>query len=215
MDDSQLQAVREAVFDRPERDLYMHVGYFLTWYGHAELAITTIMALIMRERDLEAFHTVTKGLDAKTKALRFRQLCAVKKRKIGPHLLNQLKFFQKTICTFRDRISHTALVENGDKQFCFAAFDRLPWKEFGLDYPKATQPAETINRIRVFTYGLWLAHFAQALQGVMSQMLSNAPILETDHLQTNQLLEYLSNSPAPDPQTTPDRPAQTFPETQE
>ena len=211
MTNSYLETIRKREFGRDERDLYMHLGYFVTWYNHAEFCLTIIMAMVLRERDLAAFHQLTMGLDARSKIRRFRKICAIKKQPIGPNLDTRLTHFYDTICKFRDRASHTALARGEtEEKFYFNSPDRMPWRELGMD-PKAP-PAASIEHIKVFEYGWFLHNFSDDLLKVNQKAIAGLP-LEIDHPQSTLPQEHPSSSPAPDPQPKPDKPAQTDSET--
>jgi hypothetical protein len=146
MENSYLQTVRQREFARSEEcDLYLHIGHFFVWYNAAEFSLTLIIAMVMRERDLAAFHAVTKGLDAQTKIRRLRLICKIKKQHIGPNFSSRLKHFHDKVCDFRNTISHNAIVlGNPSENFFINSLDRMAWRELGIaDAPEP--PARSIK----------------------------------------------------------------------
>src|SRR4051794_24188736 len=116
MSEDHLKKARDAIFQGADAPQFLHVGYFLTWYGHVEHRITVILAFVAQQRDLEAFHLLTKGMDARTKVVRLRELCKVKDREVGPNLDKRLAHFQDNVCRLRDKLSHTALIRDEKKE---------------------------------------------------------------------------------------------------
>jgi hypothetical protein len=170
MSEDHLRKAREKTFAGIDRDQYLHVGYFLTWYGMVEHRITLMMAMVAQERDLEAFHLVTKGMDARTKTQRLRELCKVKNREIGPNLLPRLKHFQDNVCKFRDRLSHTALIrDENEERFHFMPLDRSPAKALGMPKETDLRPTDSIDYLEFFERGYWLNWFNDDLAPVVER----------------------------------------------
>lgn len=213
MSNSNIEEVRKREFERPaERELYLHLGHFFAWYNAAEFSLTLTIAMMLRESDLAAFHALTKGLDARSKIRRLKQICKIKKRAIGPNLTERLTYFHDTICEFRNTVSHNAIAigEEGTN-FYISAIDRMPWRELGFDTTDEP-PAKAIKRLTVFEYGSFLNDFTFDLIAVNRLAAAGQP-LEIDHPRSQLPEAHPSNSPAPDPQTKPDKPAQTDSET--
>jgi hypothetical protein len=74
-----LEAERARIFSGEDRDLYLHVGYFFTWFNHVEWSLTNLMAIVMGDTDLSAIHVLVKRLEGQAKVNRFIELCKVKK----------------------------------------------------------------------------------------------------------------------------------------
>ena len=215
MDEDILKQVREQVLSGVDRDLYSHVGYFLTWYAQVEFRITGLMAVVAMERDFSAFHILTKGMDAGTKVRRLRELCKTKKREIGPAFSARLQIFKDKHCDLRNRLSHTALVrdENAEK-FHFVTLDRLPWRVLGMANPFGHQPPDEIDKLTLFEHGLWLQYFGEDLARVIPRAMLGASLeIETPR---SPLPQAPPANPAPPTNQPNDHtPDQTPPETQE
>jgi hypothetical protein len=89
-----LESERAKIFANEDRELYLHVGYFFTWYNSAEWKITNLMAIIMGEKDFSSFDLFVSGMDGKTKVRRLIRLCKIKKRPIEQPLLDRLEHYK-------------------------------------------------------------------------------------------------------------------------
>jgi hypothetical protein len=89
------------------QDMYFRVGHFIGEYSTVELAITALLAIISNFKDLEAFHTLTKGMDAKVKVERLRELAKTKKLLVekGPFDARLMHFADKT-ANLRNKVAH-------------------------------------------------------------------------------------------------------------
>ena len=141
MTDDFLEAERARVFAGEDRDLYLHVGYFFTWYNNVEWKITHIMAIVMGDKDFSAFNLLVSGMDAKTKVRRLKRLCKIKNLPIEQPLADRLKHFEDKICPLRNKLAHNALVrDEQNPRFYFMQLDRLPT---GIGHPDWTEQTTT------------------------------------------------------------------------
>jgi hypothetical protein len=210
-----LEKERTRIFASEDRDLYLHVGYFFAWYNQVEWKITVIMAIVMNERDLPAFDQLVRGMDAKTKVRRLRNICKLKKRQIGDALSKRLDHFEDKLCIFRDRLAHRALVRDEKiDRFHFATIERMPWKVLGVASAKKEPPPDHVDALKLFEYGYWMNHFGDDLNEVIDRAIEGrsldianprSPLPQAPH----------ANSPPPTASPTPDTPPQTTPETRE
>ena len=95
--------------------LYASLGLFIAAYSKVELALTVLMAEILQNKDYEAFHTLTRGLDGPAKAGRVKELGEAAgiyehKNAFG----TRLNLFKETIVNFRNRISHSYITLPAD-----------------------------------------------------------------------------------------------------
>jgi hypothetical protein len=113
----------------------------------------------------------------------------------------------------RDKVSHTSLARGeAEEKFYFSPIDKMPWRELGMD--ASAPPAASIDHITVFEYGHFLNNLVDDFKQVRQRLLAGLP-LEIDHPDSHLPQGHHSNSPAPDDQPTPDKPAQTEPETED
>jgi hypothetical protein len=76
---SYLTEVRDKIFGGPDRDMFLHVGYFLCWFAHVELNLTFLLARAINHRQLDDFELLVKGMDARVKCERLRKALKGKK----------------------------------------------------------------------------------------------------------------------------------------
>jgi hypothetical protein len=139
-DQSFLEAERDRIFTGEDRDVYLHVGYFFTWFNQVEMQLTTLMAVVMHATDLASFELLLGRIGAKTKVRRLRQLCKIKNRVIEQSLLDRLTHYEKTICGLRDRLAHGALARDENQpRFYYVSVTQLPWTVFGQKVASGTK----------------------------------------------------------------------------
>src|ERR1044071_8305475 len=92
-----LEAMRARMFSGEDRDLYLHVGYFFTWYNQVDWKITNLMAIVMGERDFSAFELLVGRMDARRKVRRLIELCKIKNREIEQALLDRQRHYERKI----------------------------------------------------------------------------------------------------------------------
>jgi hypothetical protein len=178
-DHSFLEAERARIFSGEDRDLYLHVGYFFTWYNHVEWSLTNVMALVMGEKDLSAFHVLVKRIDGQAKVQRLIELCKVKNRPIEQPLLDRLTHYKRKTCPLRNRLAHNGLCRDENKShFYYMQIDRMPWKQLGMVAPNGLdqQAPDHIDAITLFEHGCWLHSFGEDLTGVIYCAIKQEPL---------------------------------------
>jgi hypothetical protein len=196
-DEKRLDSYREAAFTGPDHNLYLHVGHFIAWYNMVEWRITILMAAVTGEDDFAAFSLLVRGMDAATKIQRFRKLCAVKKRTIGPKLSERLKFYEDKICKLRDRLAHSPLIAGDDdpKYFHHVAIDRSLDRALGIAKKSQLPPADRLEKISLFEKGYWMNHFTDDLNQVLAEYTPSKTLEITNP--SSPLLKAEVSSPAP------------------
>jgi hypothetical protein len=178
-DHSFLEAERARIFSGEDRDLYLHVGYFFTWYNHVEWKITHIMAIVMGDKDFAAFALLVSGMDARRKVRRLKSLCKIKNLLIEQSLADRLKHFEDKLCPLRNKLAHNALANDEQQpRFHYMQLERLPWKALGMDIPDglSKQPPDHIDAITLFEYGCWLHSFGEDLTEVVYCAIKQEPL---------------------------------------
>jgi hypothetical protein len=148
--------------------MYSLVGYFIAQYSLVEFGITFLLAAVCRTNDPEAFHTLTKGMDAKTKIQRLRQLSRQQKRpSLGNKLDARLVFLHDKVAEIRNNLSHSALFKSPDdpQRIIFSGIGRLPLQTFG--YAGTSPSLQEVSFLALEAYGDWL----NALQGDIVKLL--------------------------------------------
>ena len=173
---------RDKIFHGPDRDLYLHIGFFFFWFNAVEFKITYLMAMVCGEKDFAAFNLLVKGMDASTKVARLKRLCATKKRILGPNLLERLKCYEDKTKKLRDRIGHAPLVagDNDPENFHHASIDRSLEKAAGSPGIPGLLPTDKIPKLSFFEAGLWLNHLSDDLDAILD-CYTPAIILEIEN----------------------------------
>ena len=136
MDHKTLRKLIDDEVSEVDQPFFIISGYFLAWYALVEIHISAQIAFLSEIHDLDVFQILTKGMDARVKLERFRQL-AKAKNGIGPNLNARLNHFERTIIPIRNRLSHGAAWLN-DKEVgkfhlisivSFSSAMKGPWHE--------------------------------------------------------------------------------------
>ena len=139
--------------------MFSQVGYFITQYSNVEVAITALLAILSKFDDFEAFHIITKGMDAKTKVERLRELAKAKKLipKDG-HLDKRLLHFADKTATLRNKVAHTWLLKSkGEPQkILFSNLARLPFDLFKMKKRPTPKPDEILVDV-LWEHSNWLS----------------------------------------------------------
>jgi hypothetical protein len=176
-DTSKLESERAQIFGGEDRDLYLHVGYFFTWYNSVEWKITNLMAIVMGESDLSAFDLLVSHLDGRNKVRRFKRLCQIKKQVMEQPFLERLNHFGDKICRLRNRLAHHALArDETNPRFYFMIADRLPWKALGMAAPEPQQSPVPLEAMTLFEHGYWLHRFSFDLGEVLVRAVTRQPL---------------------------------------
>ena len=142
-------------------EMYSEIGYFISQYSTVELAITALLAALANFEDLEAFHTVTKGMDAKTKVERFKELAKsrnllAKKGKFDERLIH----FAEKVAGLRNKVAHTWILKSKTDpvKILFSNIAQIPFEQFKMKKRVRRQPDEILlDSLR--EYSSWLSDF--------------------------------------------------------
>jgi hypothetical protein len=166
-DESFLKKVREDVFSRPETTLYLHTGYFMSWFAATELQLTLMLAIALRYKRLDDFDLLVRGMDARTKCERLRNACK-KYKPMGPNLSTRLDHFERKICGVRNKVAHRYLaLPNNDGPVYLATLAKMPYLAFGEK--QIGEKPDEMSLLELFEYGLWLNFFSQDLGPLTAQ----------------------------------------------
>lgn len=172
---------RDAIFVGEDRELYLHVGYFITWFNMVELRITAIMAVVLGEKDLEAFNLLVKGMDAETKVIRLKDMRVKKRRGIGENLSRRLDFYRDKCGKLRNRIAHLPLIPGDEKRekFHHASLDRSTERALSMSPLTKLPPADHIGRLELFEKAYWMNFFSDDLGLVLDRCMTES-VLEIE-----------------------------------
>lgn len=159
---SHIQAERGRVFAGDDRNQYLHVGYFLTWYLSVELALTQLLAIAAGARDARIFDVLVSGMDARVKCERLRAISQLNLQ-LGRNLSDRLTFFERRMVKTRNRLSHNSLVvPEGSEKIYFVSISQFPKSAYGTQ-SAALDEAPHMPLLDLFEQGYWLNHFSDDL----------------------------------------------------
>ncbi len=165
-DESDLVAIRNAMFEGPNRDIYLHTGYFMNFFALVEINITYLLGLVLETREPAGFDLLVRGMDARVKVERLRKACKLKERPLGHHIKLRLNYFEQTIIPLRNRLTHAVLTQTDDE-----GGDGGEWLHFATLVnlsAKAGQP-ESMRTATLFERGRWLQLFGQDLNALLNE----------------------------------------------
>lgn len=177
------------------QDMYFRVGHFIAEYSTVELAITALLAIISDFKDLEAFHTLTKGMDAKTKVERLRELARTKKLLVekGPFDARLMHFADKT-ANLRNKVAHAWLLKSkGDPQkILFSNIAKLPFDLFKMKKRVKHKPDEIMVDL-LWEHTNWLSEFQADIISLIPPALKGAKLeLKNPHsMEPRAFLQHL------------------------
>ena len=172
MSDPWLEQRRQRIFAGEDRDLYLHLGYYLLWFAAVESKITFIIAILTKSKNLENFEILASGLGPRKKVERLN-LLAAKTKPIGRNLKNLLDQFADTHIPLRNKLSHRKL-----------EYKKLPDTYAITTLAKTTSKGATIIKaLDFFERGYWLHNFNDDLQTIVTALLDGGN-LEIDDPKT-------------------------------
>lgn len=187
-------ALREKLFADPHREMWLHVGHFITWYAAAEFQITMMMFTLSQSRSIEHFEILTRGLDLPAKIDRFKRAADVANTPVGPELAARLDHLRGPIGSLRNKIAHGFLMwgPNGMQISSLAA---PPLTAGQKPHPNLRAP-EVIPADTLFERSLWTKAFSMDLGDLQREL---------PQLQTLERAEYRTSLPPGTPRGTPQK----------
>jgi len=188
---SLLEAKRRLFAEGIDRDLYLHIGYFSSWYAGCEMWITLLLARLTKSTDLYSFDLLTRGLDAKTKVIRLKRICEDRGWRIGPNLQLRLNLYEGQMTDLRNKLAHTYAVADYKRNVViFTMLGNVPVP--GAD----RHPSEdAISFDELFENAAWLNLFNNDLKAAC-RSLAHSKMLEIDSPQS-PLLPGQNQQPDP------------------
>jgi hypothetical protein len=159
-------------------EMYCQIGYFIAQYSTVELAITAIIAILSNITNFDAFHTLTKGMDAKTKVERLKELAKFKNliAKKG-NLDVRLTHFADKTAGLRNKVAHAWILKsNGDPQkILFSNFAKMPFDLFQMEKKSRYKPDQILVEI-LHEHSVWLGEFMQDIMSLVSSAKKGAKL---------------------------------------
>jgi hypothetical protein len=165
----ELNKVRKDIFESEDRNLFLHLGYFVAWYGSTEIWLTYLLSIAVNTNDLDSFNLLTRGMDAKVKCERLRAACRFNGYTIGPNLDDRLAYFHERIIRTRNRILHTfpVVLDDDLNTIHFTTIGKIPGQVRG--YVDGGVPTMLLDQL--FEQGYWLNHFAEDISSITKKRI--------------------------------------------
>lgn len=165
----QTELSRDTIYPGADRDLYLDVGFFITWFALVEISLTGLLFGVTRSSDLVTFDILCRGMDARVKIERLRK-AAKRHEGIGPNLSARLTYFHDRAIPIRNSLAHGAFSSNeddGPRRYFVSSLSSLPWKELGQEPPaQKSEPPKVITSHELHAWGLWFSLFKEDLRRV-------------------------------------------------
>lgn len=170
-DDDSLTTARQQATTSRDKDLSFDLGHFLLWFASAELALSTLLAVSTKSRDLRAFDILCERMDAGGKLDRFRKV-AKGGMGIGPNLESRLNKFAVAI-KLRNKIAHSAIAHSEKIQgvYLLCSLSKLPFQDFNLDIGISTDEPYEIRSLDLFAWAEWLQHLSYDLKQAVEKSI--------------------------------------------
>lgn len=167
MDENDLLGIRKTVFAGNSRDHFLHLGYFNSTYSIAEFWLTFLLAIQCGlAHDLRAFEDLTRGMDAKTKALRLRGMLK-RRNQLGPVFENRLDFFICDIVNLRNKLAHmflTRMDNDADNHLIYmASISKVRQQKPDVH----ADTADPLSTMALFEHAYWLNLFEDDLRSLL------------------------------------------------
>lgn len=177
MDDHQAIALRADEFNGPDASIYLHIGFLITWLSMVEMRISLLIYQAVKATNMEAFEALVRGMDARVKVERLRQVCKLDGG-IGPNLDARLNIFLKIVAT-RNKIAHNVVVNpRKDDTFYVISIGDLPKGAPGL-FTRETHEKNKLNSLNLIRDADWCRSFATDLTSAYRDR-KKRPMLEID-----------------------------------
>lgn len=177
-DSELLERLRREMFSDSDGEIYLHIGFFMTWFAGVEFHLTFLLALATTTvGQIENFDLLVQGMDARVKCERLRR--ALKRFKpMGPNMAARLSHFEQKSIKLRNRLTHSLVTGGKDnRQFHFMSLGQ--WPEYTKP-PKGIPAAYSLPALEFFNEGLWLRAFTEDLSS-MDPELPETKILEIEN----------------------------------
>ena len=174
-----VSALRRIHLSESERIVPSHLGFFLMWFGIAELTLTEMLAYVLGQQDMGRFELLVRGMDARVKCERLRKACK-KYRPMGPGLSKAVAYLEQESIPLRNKLAHCWPVVQGgpgDPLIHLSTVGKLP---SGHPLLRNTETAETLHMDDLFRAGLWLNEFSNVIIAVISAAVDGKPLEITD-----------------------------------
>ena len=143
------------------------------WFNIAELQLTTLLAVVLKQRDFPKFDLLAQGMDARVKCERLRRAC---KRycPMGERFKAGLRYFEDNSVPLRNKLSHSWPI-------CFDPADDplVHLATIGHWLPRSPikgDPAQSIHIDDLLREALWLNDYANVVLKATDALIDGKPL---------------------------------------
>ncbi len=200
------EKIRSGLFGGPDRDLYVHIGYFMSWFSAVELKITLLLAVVLNYRQLNDFDLLVRGMDARVKCERLRRACK-NRINIGPNFENRLRTFEDVSIPLRNKIGHRHLSNPGaGKTVYMMTLSRTAGSAFGMR--QVGELPDQMPMLELFEHAYWLHLFSEDLLTATHVTVAQSGTLEIEQPRSPQRLAGRQPTPRKARRAKPGKPSQ-------
>lgn len=178
-----------------DQQMSMIVGYFLIWYAQIDLGITNILIALARSKDLARFAVLTRGMDAKVKIDRIKELAKLDDG-LGPNLEARLDYFYRRIAGLRNRLAHSTVRQKEHEIGNYQIVSFASWATVNADYDRLNELGTHVTAKELLELGTWMRKFVPDIGQAMSAA-TRGRIPEIDNPLTVLPTDALPNHPQP------------------
>jgi hypothetical protein len=133
MTDPDYEEIRKIALSGDEGNLYLDLGYFISWFAVSEFRITSLLQAATTSQNTTAFDLLTKGMDARVKCERLRAACDLF-LPMGSNLDTRLGVFERHIIPLPNKLAHSFVAcPHPFTTMHFSSQAKLPYKAFGKE----------------------------------------------------------------------------------
>lgn len=159
--DRYIDEYRTEMFDGVDRQMFLHVGHFVSWYASLEFIITFLLHEFSGRPHPVKFDNLIKGMDAKTKVERLRSAIRLSGWETAKPLNDRLDHFCKKLAPLRNKIVHRHLYWPEGDQLQISTLAQPPLFE-DVKFEGAAKP-DVVEGLLLFEHGIWMAMFSHDL----------------------------------------------------
>jgi hypothetical protein len=158
----ELMKQREAQYSSIESNLYQDIGFFMLNFAVAEMAITSLVGILMGATDLKVVDALLDKATAGFKAEKLQKLAKLHGG-LGPMLKSDFSKFENKAIPLRNILVHSLISvgpESAYPVYNASSIGNLPWVAFDMEFHGPTGVPKAIEALELFTCGVWLQKFA-------------------------------------------------------
>jgi hypothetical protein len=204
--------LRAGLLTPATKNMVFHLGFYLMWFGVAEMMVTQGLGALLAFTDHEKFDLLIRGMDLRVKIERLYTASKAYNRPLGPNLKKRLTIITEKQIPLRNRLSHSWPYCSDDAGVIhLASIGAMPpgiLKDMSFHPSQRVPPS--VHPDELFDRGLWLQAFTGDMIAAISSGVNGGPF-EVSVPNSDSQWEGRQVTLIATPLATPDRPPQTPP----